>query len=1361
MKDQNMSIIDFSTKVFQEMIEAELDVKRLVPNVLVHFLKSHKSPLESSCKIEGLGSNVKSTSFKSVERVKKVLCFCKTGDPTSLKKEMIGIPLCVLNDGTLTEFSTNSPPFCSQHCGIMQRLGNKFINMKCVSLLKGIETPCLKEFGLDEFSELIKFVLSPEKFCTSNRVVKCDLKQQVVPNGSWLKNVWEFINECVCEIQEKSQNKKEASKQIVIRELEGKLGNWNLLPVVIENETYLQCINQSAFVLDLSTFIHLKHLYDAIKVLNVPCLQWSIFRKWGDSGDFVESLTLVKSLVASCYDPVMVLQCLVHHLKNKGVDISEDYCNTIMEYFNDNLEVIKGQMPNSASRLRELPFYVTVSGENWCLQNQQVNVIVLPMGMELAGIEEWAERSRIVLLNVNERISSLHRFLGFASSCISRVYIDHIIPSFSNIPDDSIIPHLQFIRDNLLNCQRQSSFNKEQEILISALKDCKFVLSNGQRKCAKDFYSPHNEVFNVMMGPYFFPPEPLSGDSWKIFMELSGMKKDVEPDMIIDLAMEIASEGRVRLTEDTCKKSEVLLKHLNRCSKEELNKVPLDEIKSIPFIVPFKEGEGSPLLAIHQQLQGGHLISFEDAVPEIWKDLVWTSSCMLPRHAYLDDKGERLYDRVEWLANKPQAIKVVRNLQNISDAAKQIMANSPKDLFICSIEGIFTSHYDFLKNYCLAEDVITDLTEKPIVFLKEEKNCVMCKQIVYSLEEKKTIKPYLYSAPLDYGHYNSLFEILGACKKVTASHYAQVLHDLYLDTLDEHGDADVLDPNERRKFLFQAVFGLFTTPSLSEIRVPELYLPDRLFALQKSRNLIASDSAEFEERMEVKQGKCFFLGFHALHLMGLDEVTLLKQLPENFQPKILTETVYEKVLSPQVLHQGRDIAMLSQFLKCDEFVEGIFRLIADERKKFSMFTATGSSNYFLNEKEQALHREKINNIKVEQVARLETVLVRKSDEQTLQGSTACKLSMAEKKNSKSGTDNWSLYCVDNQQNLTEWFDDISDDISKILSSVSNQELRENQKYILPILRCIKNPSEIKRLLDKRNIVRFGLSDPTSEMFPPPGTFVPKCLHHRLDNRFSEFEKEEYVALMIHEEEVKNGELVNEPVYIYAVVRKCLGEPENVSLRGEMACMQNLYLLDIGNDTFEEFPALKIFKFHRRKGPRSTDIQQAVNLDKGSRRNLDDTLIEVREQFFAIFALDGEAERRILLRRLRARYHPDQNYGNEEEATRVFQFLEDLIRRMREGEFTIGRHSTRYPSQDIPSTYSPPPRQPFYQPSHQPSSCSDIREKLSVPQVARKWITQAKRDVSAAESFLPNAPDVDGFNWICYMCHQVSPRGLSK
>ncbi|KAK3090040.1 hypothetical protein FSP39_008727 [Pinctada imbricata] len=1359
MKDQNLRIIDFSMKVFQEMVEAKLDVKNLASNTLVHFLKSHKSDSEGSCEITGFGSTVENTSFKSVERVKNVLYFCINGNPTNFKKEMIGIPLCVLNDGTLTEFSTDSPPFCSKHCGVMKGLGNKFINIECVSLLKGFETPCLKKFGLDDFSELIKFVLSPEIFCTSNRVVKCDLKQQDVPHGSWLKNVWEFINESVCEMQKKSKNKKEfeASKKLFIRELKGKLGNWNLLPVVIENETYLQCINQSAFVLDLPTFINLKHLYDVIKVLNVPCLQICLFRKWNDSVEFVGSFTLVKSLVASCYDPVMVLQCLVHHLKNKEVDLSEDYCNAIMEYFNDNLGTIKKEMSNCASRLRELPLYVTVSGEKLCLQNQQLNVIVLPKGMELAGIEEWAERSRVVLLKVNERISSLHKFLGFASSCISRVYIDHIIPSFSNIPDDSLILHLQFIRDVLLNCQRQSSFDEEQEFLISALKDCEFVLSNGQRKCARDFYSPHHEVFNVMMGADFFPPEPLSDDSWKKFMELSGMKKDVEPAMIIDFAMEIASEGRVRLTEDTCRKSEVLLKHLNRCSNEELNKEPLYRIKSISFVVPFKEREGSQLLALHPQYQGGNLVSFEDAVPEKWKNLVWTSSCILPRNAYVNYLGEELFVRVNWLPKKPQTVKIVRNLQNISDVTKQIFTSSSNISSIDKIERLFRDHYDFLLKNCLEEEVISDLKEIPIVFLGKERSCVLCRQIVFNLEEEKAIKPYLFSAPLHYGHYSSLFEKLGTCTKETATHYAQVLHDLYLETIEEHRNAEVLDPNELGK-LRQAVFRLFTTSTPNEICVPELYLPDRFFALQKSRNLIASDSAEFEERMEIMQGKCFFLGFHALNLMHLDEVALLKQLPENFQPKILTETVYEKVLSPRVVHRGRNIAMLSQFLKCDEFVEGICRLILDERKKFSMYTATAYSSNYLSEKEQDSIRKKINNIEVEQVAMLETVLVRKSDGQTLQGSTAWKISMAEKKLSKSGTDSWSLYCVDNHQNLTEWFDDISDDISKILSCVSNQEMRENQKYIQQILRCIQNPSEIERVLNKRKIARFALSDSTSEMFPSPGTFVPKCLHHRLDNRFSEFEKEEYVALMVHEEEIENGELLNDPVYMYAVVRQCLGKPEHVSLHGEMACMQNLYLLDIGNDTFEEFPAFKIFKFHRRKGPRSTDIQQAVNLDTGSRRNLDDTLIEVRQQFLAIIALDGESERRILLRRLRARYHPDQNYGNEEEATRVFQFLEDLIRRMREGEFTIGRHSTRYPTQDIPSTYSPPPRQPFYKPSHQPSSCSDRREKLSVPQVARKWLTQAKRDVFAAESFLPNAPDVDGFNWICYMCHQVSPRG---
>jgi hypothetical protein len=66
------------------------------------------------------------------------------------------------------------------------------------------------------------------------------------------------------------------------------------------------------------------------------------------------------------------------------------------------------------------------------------------------------------------------------------------------------------------------------------------------------------------------------------------------------------------------------------------------------------------------------------------------------------------------------------------------------------------------------------------------------------------------------------------------------------------------------------------------------------------------------------------------------------------------------------------------------------------------------------------------------------------------------------------------------------------------------------------------------------------------------------------------------------------------------------------------------------------------------------------------RNLDDILREVKEIIKDAWTLP-EDERKKVIKRLYKKWHPDKNHGNEAVATKVFQFIKQIVFRMESGQ----------------------------------------------------------------------------------------------
>ncbi|XP_052087084.1 sacsin-like [Mytilus californianus] len=1367
MKLLNLQVIDLSCGIFEEMSACELEVKSVTPDIVVTFLQSHLNANYDSCKLVGLGKDLGSTTLKTNLNVDNLLNFCKKS--SSFNQQLPGLPLCITNDNILLAYSEMTPFYVTKHCNIMQGLEEKFINKKIQYLLKDIISPCLKKFTLLEFEILIKDVICRRTYRESNTSFPWNPAKESIPNQNWLRGVWDYFAEVLSALKSSKQHNENDSIAHV-------LSKWYLLPIRRGQQYELERIGMSKYVIYRESFTIDKPLHDALQRIEMPELDTRIF--WRENKitkklqHFEAAFKVAKGLVVSCDNSLDVFECLVHNLRSHKKAISEDDCSAILEYINDNIETFELEYPINKilEKLRSIPVFITVSGYNTNVESYYTTVLVLPTNIPFVGIEEWANSSGIVLLKKITRITHLHIKLGFVACNTCELYSKYIIPNFQNMPQVAHFKHLEYIRDKIFVKGIDGEFKSTLKHLITELSRCPFLFKNNVLLCALNFCNPHNKLFSVMCKDDTFPPSPYNGKEWECFMEIIGMKMEATPEMVVMFAKEVAREGLQTLSLETKCKSKLLVMHLmNRADiLEELNCTRLSEVKSIRFIEPFELDIDHRLSWIYEQYDRRKLVSFDECTlyDTNAMKLVWTSTYLMPD--YVTCTTNEVYTAIG-VRVSPAVEHVVQNLQNIAVSVHEKCSNELEiitDNTASFFEDLFVMHYMYLQNNGLMNTSLLTLKTTQIVFVKEATICLLCQQIVMQLEEKEVIKPYLMRLPVVYRGCMDLFISLGSTAKASSFHFAEVLKCLHNDSLGDNGKPTILGPNERKDILVPAVRNLFLNLQLKmsvDFSITDLFLPNRDFILHSSQSLIVSDNNRMEERAKHFTTNMFFAGFEKL---GLQEISIysFKSLPDENKPKFLSELLTETIFNALECYTGDKVQMLSRFIKTDEFIEGLLRLVFDERLKHPSEIDINHGTWNFNEHEQGIIAKSIGEIKVKQVSDLETVLLlegRQLEESTERKNAFVESVMID------DTRSWILYCIDNEMDLHEWLNSIQFAFVKLLEQITVNKIQKNLVFVQILLHSISNPALIKDKFDMESIAHLNSKNVSADIYPDPGTYVPLSLHYLLDNYNSDFAMNDYVALLLYEEEENSTGQFIDPVYIYAKVINCINDSQNLSRNCNIAQFEKVYLLDVGETEEKQIPAYKIFKFQRKRAltSKSKDVVPTDNaFHSANSQTVDELLNEVKEHFIEILKITDETKRRLLIRRLRAKWHPDQNFGNEEKTTQVFQFIESLIRDLKDGKIIdeeFNRQS-RYKGEDIPSSpyFAPPPKNNSNSfSSHNRFTHGVNREKIPIPKVARKWLRQAKCDRQAAEALNPYATPIPAFNWICYHCHQSAEKAL--
>ena len=1373
-KDIGIKLVESPEQIFKSMKEADIPVVEMTPDFFISFLKSHDTTHEDRFRIEQLGQSLEHTT---IQKLKICIKYCQRS--TTFSEQMENLPLCLTNDNVLRAFNSGSPVFCSVYCSLLQESSSHFLHYDCVDMFK-CEQPGLKDFDINGFIQYLPDTLNSERYRTLNRPVEWNPDSTSKPNMEWISKVWKCFTSVVCKQHmdrkgEPSEEREEEMNSETILNLLHPALHWCLIPTIQNQPTEENISNQTCgnilvpacearCIIDISTFSGT--MKSALESLNLPIM---------DKNMHLEYDNILEHLVVKRNSPIGLLNMLYkcRDLIESRV-IKPEYCLEIMDFFSDHLN--SKNLANCSDedvfkKLKGIPLHVSVSGDHTDIPSIQ-SVLVMDDIAVTDGIAEWAMHSSTLLLRTTHKLTNLYQKLGFTDKNLKKIdlYRKHLLPKFRFLPQENHLVHLRYTRDVLLAKPCGQDFNDEQNSLISILQSVAFIPnSDGELSTASCFKHPRKKLMRLMFPESAFPTGVYREKEWNDFLSIVGMQCEITSEMIVQFARDIANAGENGITEDNKKdlenKSKKLLHHIYLCSTVDVNLFKtLCEIKFIP---PFKVTKWKA--DIYPQPDADFLICFRNSTVRAVQGLCWTKCHIIPywadpRNEQHCEKKKEMFDLLE-IQLYPTYENVIHHMQNICESLKRTEIS---DIFAESVENLMSSMYTFLMSKLGESDnricLERGLSKMPVLYLPEQKMFVACNRVVKSINENEIIKPYLMEIPDKYHQFFELFEVLGMDRQVNVCNFVRVLALLKIDV-----NNDQLHINELQivKQAIQRLFHylqIFTTSELVLYSVETLYLLSQDNTLKDAKCLVYSDNTDFEEKIGDDIGMPYVASLDKLGVRLTGSFAKeFKKLPKHLQPNILSSLVSRQLQERfELLSLDENGLQLVALLSSPQFHQAVVRIAVHSRK-----TIQGLSPLELNEGVVNTWIENIQNIQVIQVKSCKLNLVFKD---TVVGNEEVSCYYQKKKDND---DQNILYCAFKETDIKDWLQESSRVIEYAISHCTERKFVDSGALLLKILLKIYNIDEMSVLLDREKVDEFCISvDYNGSMFPSPGMTVHPDWHRFLDNSFSTFDPNEYVALLLSEEQMNKDEYTPS-VYVYAIIiRKCeTTDCESNVLRNTL----QMYEVRVGRGRIEQIHAFDLYKFNRNFKKTSKEIAPFIDIASNSStdsRPLEDILREVEDTIRAAWSLP-EDERRKIIKRLYKKWHPDKNFGNELVATEVFKFIKQAVLNIERGNDI----NTRYDSQDFndfsrdsqfwnhfqtwdQDTRHTTNQAPAAGTSGNENQSAHTRGRQCYEPVpssadAKQWMHQAKRDFSAASQFLVEAEKGHNFNWICFLCQQVN------
>ena len=1357
--ETGFNLVALSIDLFDSFMEAGVEVCCVSPLAVMDFYKSFNdsNPL---CSIGDVPCPIERSPFKNVKGIIRILKYCQDDD--QFLKNLEGLPLLLTQDNYLRVFSESDPWCLCRYCDILPRSPGLFVHKEVLSDVFNMadlkKTPVFRSLDLDTFSSQLHITL-PECFCSEDQYVRWfpedNSKSTALPNRRWIYRVWQFLENFVSEKlndlgEEEKKDLSKEKKTFFVRDLLMPLTMCCILPATqasssnpkLVTEQFLVPLKMGESVLDFKDCGQSSEkLVKALKCLGLPELD-SVILSTVRIGTIcytkLESYNLARNLVATLKRPHSLLTAFHQKLKANPSTLDgkleDEEAMEVLNYFSRNT---KSLLCDDKETLRRLPFF-PMAGERLG-KVQDRNVFVLPSDIPNDGIDVVEFRLDCFFVESRESLSALYEFLEFVPVSPSNVYRNFILTCFQQFSFEGKLAHLRYLHGfvSSVSAKENESEGLEKRQLVDYLKRIELIPAvDGSLKTASSFYDPCNEVFDALLPQDSFPPEQFNSEEWLSFLQKIGLTKDVSGKDFLKFANQVAHEAKSQRTENTYKKSAVLLQHLFS-RPNVVGEGLLHLVSEIPFVAARPVEKSLQELCLPFGITQGDeipFIAFKDSVVNEHAEIVWTKAHLLPTSAdprfhsfeLSSDVDQYIKVFVEQLGIqiKPSVALVISHCQTVS-TRKNITTDQ------CStVTRVMERIYEFLQANAINDPEARRVLETMrFIAVEEGKKFILPTQAVIELYEHFEIKPFLYRIPAVFGKFQTLFEFVGCSKTVTCRDYAVVL-----EMMHEKCKGSKLNPNELTK-CSTAIRGFFKAlqdDPRSVLTLSKLYLPampsefclsnEHLkistipVTLRLSTELLFDDAPTYGYRIKGLE-QPFVLELSLLNVSRksamINFTDLMLKLPPEVQPSMLSSVVKEKLCDPEKTKIVANGAVDTMKVKISSipFARGVARIIKHvnhQDRDFDLSVLRGIE-------------ESLRSIDLFAVEGLRTSLflyeVQIPESEADVPFLVDKPELSALGKSKVYID--TLFGVSNAIPI----------ISDIIGEMYGEFLQKKANLIGEMLRC--PPSSIWPLLDRMK-VRKDDSYTTADLYiyPEPGTLIPIEDHHLLKEAFVEFEAGEYVGYQLHDPSLAQRE--GTPTYIYAIIVEEINSEDTVILT-------KAYRINIEHDKEAvEVSAGRLYKFHRLQ---EIFEEQDEDMD-GVLKEISDILQNAWEM--------PEDERTQIVKRLFMRWFPRKDALQHlmNEVSRLGGGYDDLFALLEERVKRRDSQRKKY-EEDCLDHDGPWPPSPD---DDTPPIFFRKTRKNPQPEEAKRWLRQADADLESCSR--ERASTTDSFEWLCFKCHQV-------
>ena len=1282
---------------------------------------------------------------------------------TEKKIKLAGLPLCLLQDNTLTIFKEGQDEvFLTKYTTLFNEEQSRFLHKDLHSVVKKkyIEhQSCLVDFSLESFKEIMlkssklkSSKLNETLFFSSSGLSTDTALAKSLSRKKWLSECWSFIASKL----KKDKKAQEAKQKIDLEKLKvlndlplllakANDGSEHLLPIKRR-----KCILYGSSKNESKIYKFLKECYHSL----VPITSFTVESYFGSFVRNIYSDDLLNCLFASDDDFADVVSCLkfafetnMNIIGKLNLDATGDLLQSLQLLLKDDTK------RDCKETLRSLPLFKNFDRKTLTTAEREI-IYVLPYKIPKVDSLSIVERvNNIKILHNEEPIMKLYRFLGFNTETRNwgSFYTNFIIPCFEMFDDVQLVVFLQFATENM------------RYIAWESLKEIRCVITSDKtRKIPNEVYDPTVEIFKLMEPESNFPlkktkkkkekridyKKSIIITDWNYFFKKIGMISQMNSEIFLRYAKMLENGEKDDIFANA---SKLLCAELIKNREESKNKTEtetngksvkcwsedeefLEELKNIKFLQPYQFTERF----FKSENSTVRKISYNQSVTKDCTPLIWTSRYILPEYALRIENGSSLSNEI---AEKLGVVRrssldlrsVKQNLETITNAPDYL-----EDTFSKTCKKIkqeynqfytvfLTDSYKFLQNQGNLDDCLKMFNDIPFIITRKNQSLSLDKarQCFSQSNQAFILSPYLNRISSELANFLPLFRILGLKENPSGMQYLSVLSQIKERVGNGNlAEDDKIKAENATIMLSRCLSANESCPPMKIDNANPLYLPTGVNLEKKQEHIkmtLASQCTIADDRIwdrrlkNLKQPVLIFL--HSSEENEKACKALLKNLSDTMKPKRLREYVKETLIkSPPINVGSHHISKnLKRTLRSEHFIQGFKRLLKHEESSRGLKQID----------------EILGNVEVVVMENLKTIL-------EYEGVMIEESSTNSKVFTEIVNKSLTVYLGKESKSLTLLETKISGALLKLLENPfksPDANIYFSKLFSMP-------PEEIEHFLDDGQIIK--MNNAFQDPIRPPALGQPVPIdHHCLLKQDIEvdFEQGEFVAFDAYDQ----GEF-----FIYAKINKV---NENGTIQIQLNDDEDIdrYLDDVPKSSLYKFEE----QFIKVEGSQVVALDQEGSDDVPAvvNRSLKEIIAEIGAIMKDLKSKD-EAEQKRVLRRLYLQWHPDKN-PNKELATPVFQFLMQEKEKLNKDFSNLFENWYEQASRNRSSRES-------YEQNFRRDGCSQNRNSSFFvppkfkrenpqPREAKKWFKQARHDLENAM----NTSHVSHHEWTCYMAHQVT------